>query len=216
MIHYNDKTENLDWSHIKTVEDSQKIIDEYNIESPRDLEKIYPGLYCKCVRNKWTKFLKFPKGRKRWDSYSSIKDVQDLIHDKKLSRNEFKKSYPGLREKCKDRGWYKDLIFYDKERLQTKDITIDIVKDYIKENNITTLYQFRTKNKKLYQACLRREGWIDSLNLDFYDPEDHCVQWTRYLKSKEDVISFLETHNITSLSDVLEKIGGGFYVFLLQ
>ena len=88
MIHYNDKTENLDWSHIKTVEDSQKIIDEYNIESPRDLEKIYPGLYCKCVRNKWTKFLKFPKGRKRWDSYSSIKDVQDLIHDKKLSRNE--------------------------------------------------------------------------------------------------------------------------------
>ena len=214
MIHYNDKTGNLDWSHIKTVEDAQKIIDLYSIKSPSDLKKTYSGLYRKCVINKWTKLLNFPKGVKSWDLYTSVKDVQTLIHDKKLSKKEFKKSYSGLREKCMNRGWYKDLIFYDIEKLQ--DITIDIVKNYIKENNITTMYQFRISNKKLYEACLRRKGWMDDFGLDFYDPEDHCTQWTRHLKNKEDVISFLEAHSIISLSDVLEKIGEGFYIFLLR
>ena len=214
----NEKQKKKSWKHIATLDDAQKFIDEHEVKSMKDLVKRFGGLHSKCYAKDWVKQLKFPPRPKiiketpttietEFGVFKCVEEVQELVDKNEFTIMKFRAAYPKIAYQCEKLGLLKKLKFSPRKTWDRL-VTVDYVNQYLKENpNIKTLYQFRLKNPKLYKVSLQK-NILTELNIDFYDPNDNKIKWSMFLKNKEDVISFLTKHNVTSLKYVTKNFGG--------
>ena len=160
------------WTNYDTIEKVQNFINTHpEIQRPRDLEKVWPGLKRIIQKNGWSKEVKYPTRKHSWEEYNTIDDINKFIKENNiLSTGDFKRRFDGLYCRVQHLGLsYEDLIYEDdsirenikaaekriKEATDSLD-TISKINQYIKDNKITSKSKLRKDYRPLYTSISRR------------------------------------------------------------
>lgn len=195
-----------------TIEEFQKLIDENNIESPKDLKSKFPVYHRKLYRLGFADKVIYPNKKKLPEyftkDYNTVEDFQKFIDEHNLSGGlEFGDKFSAIHRKFVTLGFQPYVIYPNakkpglhQNRLIYKDYGLEEIQKYINENNIESPKQLEKNNRYLYS----RSRYLNLTDKIKWKSRVICEDLS-YLKTIEDFQNYIDTNNVQSYYQFMKE-----------
>ena len=187
------------WSHLNTLDDFNKFIEENNVKNPKELEKRFSGVYNRARRLNIVDELVYPERKNDWSHFNTPDDFNKFIKENDIKNSsEFKEKFSGGYIKAHKIGILDELVYPERKNDWSHLNTIEDFNKFIEESNIKSPSELQEKFSGGYNKA-RRLGILKNL---IY--ENKLNDWS-HLNTSEDFNKFIEENNIKSPSELQEK-----------
>lgn len=195
------------WLYLKTIEDFQKFVDENNIQSPRDFEKNFSGVYDRLLNLKLHKFLKYPKRHTEFgpllETLINLENFQNYVDEGDFkSPGELRirnKESAAVYKKASRNGFLRKLNFKNKITDSSGEI---LIKKILRDNNIK-FEEEKSFDWLIYKGKQRLDIFIPELNLGIeVHGEQHFTD--RYMFTEKDTFELRRERDVNKYNLCIE------------